>query len=80
MLFCYFLFCVAIILLPKTFSIITSPILIGRVAVALLMATIHSAIFSFGIGRSVFTERGVPSVQITVEVTVLNGLVHSFSA
>ena len=75
------MFLVAIILasVPQIFSTITSPTLIGEVAVTLSNSFIISKIFPFGIGLSVLTGSllKLAPVIFTVEVTTLTGFVTS---
>ena len=65
---------------PPIFSIIIFPRLIGNIKVFSFIIFIHSDIFSFGIGLSVFTGTIVPSPAAMILVSVLSGDVNSLIA
>ena len=75
----YIIFLVAAIFVPKTPSIITSPIFTGAQTLFALISRITSKILSFGTGVSVLTLTIVSSrfSTRTDDVTVRVGLVHS---
>lgn len=78
----YIIFLVATIFVPKTPSIITSPIFTGAQTLFALISRITSKILSFGTGLAVLTLTIVSSrfSMRTDDVTVRVGLVHSSMA
>ena len=78
----YIIFLVATIFVPKTPSIITSPIFTGAQTLFALIRRITSKILSFGTGLAVLTLTIVSSrfSTRTDDVTVRVGLVHSSMA
>ena len=78
----YIIFLVATIFVPKTPSIITSPIFTGAQTLFALIRLITSKILSFGTGLAVLTLTMVSSrfSTRTDDVTVRVGLVHSSMA